>query len=69
MTECRYCEKMISLDTVNDIWRSEGDGVVTCRKNHKKGAYRWTHQPWPLKEVNRNGTIFFVPDKEKTYAS
>jgi hypothetical protein len=66
MTECRYCDKIISLDTLNDIWRSEGDGVVTCRANHKKSSYRWTHQPFPLKEVNHNGTIFYVSDKERT---
>ena len=69
MTECRYCEKMISQDPMNDIWRSEEDGVVTCRKNHKKGSYRWTHQPFPLKEVNHNGVIFFTQDKEVVNAS
>ena len=69
MTECRYCEKMISHDPMNDIWRSEEDGVVTCRKNHKKGSYRWTHQPFPLKEVNHNGVIFFTQDKEVVNAS
>ena len=63
MTECRYCNKIISLDTINDIWRSEGDGVITCSENTKKSAYRWTHQPWPLKEVKHNETIFFVQDR------
>ena len=69
MTECRYCEKMISHDPINDIWRCEEDGVVTCRKNYKKGSYRWTHQPFPLKEVNHNGVIFFTQDKEVANAS
>jgi len=69
MTECRYCNKIISLDTLNDIWRSEEDGVISCRKNTKKGAYRWTHQPYPLKEMNHNGAIWFVQDKESNEPS
>ena len=65
MTNCRYCDAMISLDTLNDIWRSEEDGVITCRSNHKKGAYRWTHQPYPLKEMKHNGTVWFVEDRKE----
>jgi len=45
MVECRYCHKIIDLDTLSDIWRSREDGVVTCRANHKKSSYRWTHLP------------------------
>ena len=65
MTECRYCDEMISYDSGNDIWRAEASGVISCRKNNKKSnsAYRWTHQPWPLKEVKHNETIFFVQNR------
>jgi hypothetical protein len=45
MTNCRYCDATIDLDTLNDIWRNREDGVVTCRSNHKKSSYRWTHLP------------------------
>jgi len=45
MIECRYCHKIIDLDTLSDIWRSREDGVITCRSNHKKSSYRWTHLP------------------------
>lgn len=65
MTNCRYCDAVISLDTLNDIWRSEEDGVVSCRSNHKKSSYRWTHQPYPLKEMNHNGTVWFVEDRKE----
>ena len=49
MIECRYCHKIIDLDTLSDIWRSREDGVISCRKNTKKGSYRWTHQPYVFK--------------------
>mgnify|MGYP001315655075 CR=1 FL=1 len=52
MRVCRYCIKIIDLDTLNDIWRSREDGVVTCRANHKKSSYRWTHQPYVFKVTN-----------------
>lgn len=65
MTNCRYCDATIDLDTLNDIWRSREDGVVTCRANHKKSAYRWTHQPYPLIEMNHNGAVWFVEDRKE----
>ncbi len=49
MRVCRYCAKIIDLDTLGDIWRSREDGVISCRKNNKKGSYRWTHQPYVFK--------------------
>ncbi len=45
MTNCRYCDATIDLDTLNNIWRDREGGVVTCRANHKKSSYRWTHLP------------------------
>ena len=45
MRVCRYCAKIIDLDTLNDIWRSREDGVISCRSNTKKSSYRWTHLP------------------------
>ena len=65
MTNCRYCHKIIDLDTLSDIWRSREDGVISCRANHKKSSYRWTHQPYPLKEMNHNGAVWFVEDRKE----
>ncbi len=52
MRVCRYCNQIIDLDTLNDLWRSREDGVISCNKNNNKSSYRWTHQPyvWKVKE-------------------
>jgi len=52
MYECIFCQKLIDLDTLSDIWRRREDGVVTCRKNYKKSSYRWTHLPKPIEQAS-----------------